>query len=138
MEWTISLPDRNFSLGIPGSFNPDLRVCLFFDLLELLSPLDEQDAARFRAQIIYPERHQFSIGVDSIEVDMKQRDSGSAIFVNEGECRAGHILLQRRPEPFCHALHQRRLPCSEIAAQDDQLARDDGAGKLPADGNGLV
>src|SRR5262249_54119858 len=80
-------------------FNRNLYIALFDKALKLLSPLDQQDALR-RHQVVERESVELALGVDTIEIDVVESGTGSAVFVNQSKRRAGNVLRLSRSETF--------------------------------------
>ena len=69
------------------------------------------------SKVVEAKRFQFALGIDAVKVDVVQGGAGSAVFVDEREGRAGHVLGASGFEAFRDPLHQGRLSRSEVAAQ---------------------
>ena len=79
-----------------------------------------------------PRRFKGAWGINAVKVNVVQGGAGSAVFVDEGEGGAGHILGESGFESFRDPLHQRRLSRPQVAAQQhDERGRQFG-GKAPA------
>ncbi len=56
----------NRSLGFSDSFDHNFSVTLILDGLELVAPLDQQNASGFGAQIVNAQGHEFAFGIDTV------------------------------------------------------------------------
>src|ERR1700685_3838009 len=104
------------ALRFPYALQSDLDVLIALQARELISPLYQQDAIG-REEVVEAKRFQASLGIDAVEINMVQSGTGSAVFVDEGKGRAGHILGAGSAEAFGDALYQSRFSRSELAAQ---------------------
>src|SRR5215475_6879845 len=59
---------------------------------QLLRPLDRQHAAL--RDLVEPEIVELARIVQPIQVDVKQRQPAAAVFLNERECRAAHLVAR--------------------------------------------
>ena len=59
--------------------------------------------------------------VQAIEIDVEQRQPAAAVFLDQRERRAADLVAARR-RAFGQAAHERRLPRSEVAVQQDDRA----------------
>src|ERR1039457_4052515 len=85
--------------------------------------MGQHQGAGLGEELVEPKRVELARRVDAVKIDVEQVHLGAAILVDEGERRAGHIVLRSRVETFGDAFHQRGLAGAEIAAQDDHAHR---------------
>ena len=110
------------ALSFPDSLQGDFHILIALQAGELRSPLYQQDAVG-REQIVKAERFQVALGIDAVKVNVVERGEGSAVFVDEGKGRAGHILSARGSEAFRDPLDEGCLARSEVTAQQHDERR---------------
>src|SRR5580658_1649381 len=115
----------------------DLHVLVAFEARELLSPLYQQDAV-WGEQVVEAEGFQVALGIDPVKVNVVQGGARSAVFVDEGEGWAGHVLGASGPEAFSDTLHQGRFSRSEVAAQQHDERRGPFGGELAPERDRLL
>jgi len=113
-------------------FNRNLHVALLHEPLELFSPLDEQDALRGH-QIVKGQRVELALRVNTIKIDMKERDLGAAVFVDKSERGTGDIFSFSCLEAFSNTFDHGGLSRSQIAAQEHDAARLEISGQAAAE-----
>src|ERR1700683_1642455 len=128
---------RDSAVSFAHWLQDDFHISIAFEASELLSPLYQQDAV-WSEQVVQAQRLQFALGIDAIEINMEKRDERTAIFVDEREGGAGHILGPRRLESLCNSLHQRGLPRPKVAAQQHDARRRQLRGKRPPKSDRLL
>src|SRR5262245_40116673 len=101
---------------------------------QLLCPLDREHAVS--SDLVEAEIEHLARIVEAIEIDVEQRQAAAAIFLDERERRAAH-LVRRDAEALREPLHERRLPCAEIAVEQHDVARPERAGETATYVSGL-
>ena len=104
-ERLIRSRKSNFSLIFACSLDPYFSIALCLNLFELLSPLDQQEATRLLTKVVDAQGREFAVSVDSVEINVKERDGRSAVFVYQGESWAGNVLLGSGSQTFGDAFH---------------------------------
>ena len=102
---------------------------------ELFGPLDRQDAVL--PKLVEPELVDLTRVVQAIEVDVKQRQTSATVLLHQRERRAADVF-RLNTQPLGQAAHQRGLPCSEIADQQEHRSRLERRCELAAHVSGLV
>jgi hypothetical protein len=118
------LLQRNFDVPFPDQAR------------KLLSPLNQQDAFRTR-QIVKSERFQFTIRIDSVEIDVIKVRSLAAVFVDQGKRGARDIVGGGRSEAFGDSLDECRLTRAKITAQQYERRCRQFRGKLSPESDRL-
>lgn len=117
--------------ALPFPFERNFQIPLAHESRELLSPLDQQNALR-RHEIVKGQRIKFALRVDTVEIDVVERDRRAAIFVDERKRRAGDVICLCRLKAFGNAFDHGGLPCSQVAAQQHDGTGLKFSGKPPA------
>src|SRR3954464_4203505 len=81
-----------FSFIISERLDSDLGVAFLAEALEFFTPL-QQDQAALVSQIVDSKSFQLARRIHPIQINVVQRGLGPAVFVNEGEGRAGDVIL---------------------------------------------
>src|SRR5437899_1117113 len=118
-------------------FNSDLHVSFPNKALKLLSPLDEKNGVLVH-QIIDGQRIELARCVDAIKVNVIERHLRAAVFVDQRKRRTGDSAGIGGTKAFGDSFHHRRLPCSQLAAKENDAPRLELGGKLPAEFGGLL
>src|SRR5258708_2984421 len=118
----IRSPDLDVPFILAGVLNRNLHVPILLEAGKLFSPLDQENAVCVH-QIVQSQGVQFALRVNAIKIDVVERNLRAAVFVNQSKRRAGDAVSFRSLEAFSNAFDQRGLPCSQIAAQQDDASR---------------
>src|SRR5215813_2468640 len=97
---------------------------------QLLRPLDRQHALHpklFQAKIV-----DLSRIVETVQIDVNERDAPAAILLHQGEGRTAH-LFGRDAQTFGQTAYERGLPSAEIADEQHDGARLERRCQLPPD-----
>src|SRR5271157_3853473 len=111
--------EGQLSLELPTPLNPYLRIALGHQPRKLLAPLNDNQIPFRSEQFVEAQRCQLSLRLDAVEIDVIERHLRPAVFVDERKRWAGDVVLRRRLESFGDSLHQRGLPCPQVAMKDD-------------------
>src|SRR5664280_449900 len=128
---------HNLPLLVALALEADFHVALLLEAGGLLSPLQQHQVAGLGEEFVEAQRVELARRVDAVEVDVEQVHLGAAILVDEGERRAGDIVLRSGVETFGDAFHQRGLAGAEIAAQDDHTRSLQRGRQFPAQRHGF-
>src|ERR1019366_6455932 len=88
--------------------------------------------------VVQGKRFQFARGIDTVKVDVVEGDAGSAVLVDEGKGRAGHVFGESGIEAFRDALDEGGLSCPEVAAQQHDERGKQFGGKPAAESDRLL
>src|SRR5262249_40506776 len=89
-------------------------------------------------QVVERQGIEFALGVNAVEVDVKERDRAAAIFVDERERWTGYIFGPGGLEALGNALDQRGLARAQIAAKKNNASGPELRSQAAAQLRGLV
>src|SRR6185436_10206875 len=102
--------------------------------VQLLRPLDRQHAAG--GNLVEAEISDLARIVESIQIDVIQRQPAAAVFLHQRERRAAD-LFARNAEALGQPLHERGLAGTEIAVQQHDVPSRQLVGEFAAGSNGV-
>src|SRR5262249_834181 len=116
--WGSETLDFDVTLVFPHTLERNFNVPFPAEAVELLSPLYQQDAV-LREQVIESKGFKLPWRIDAIKIDVIEVRGRTAIFVDQSKRGTGDIVSGGRLKRFGDSLHQCRLPCAQVSAQQD-------------------
>src|SRR4051812_24368667 len=117
-EVSLAIQD-NVAGPASSALNGDFGPAFVLKARGLFAPPPQHKLPFFGEEFVQAKGIEFARRFDTVEVNVVEGDIGAAEFVDQGERRACDVIASGCIEAFSDAFDQRRLPCSEIAAQDD-------------------
>src|SRR5438309_2840713 len=134
---SLAAGNLNFSVVFPNPFESDLDVPVAHKTRKLLSPLYQENAV-FGEQVVESKGFQLPWRVNTIQVNVIQSRSRSAIFVHQRKGGAGDIFFRGSLKSCGNPLDKRGLACAQVAAQQHQLWRREQFGQRSPEGGRLL
>src|SRR5579871_5945325 len=129
--------DEEAAIGVAGALDGDFDVSVVNEARKFFAPLDEENGV-IGDQVVEPKGFELAGRVHAVEINVIDVHVGAAVFVDQSEGGAVHVLLRGGVKAFGDAFDESSFAGAKIAAQENQTGWSEDFREFAAESDGFV